>query len=256
MDERNPSDFVSYAQYLDLNQDDIQRAQEEAFRQESAAADGFAQQADNLSRDIGIEAQASNGLVAPQQNMRYGQYMEARRKALTSPGQTSEMSDWERAARAPGDEKAWAARAEQMGKMQKEFSRQEAWMGNQKAIGDRNAKNLNYTRDRMAGYAASKQAAGAANKAQRAINWNTYGTYGVQDAVDRGMDYSSPYTKNAWSVQRPGESYAEYSDRISGVYDRGREQNRKQQAQDKREMPGRVLGVGLLGVPLTPPSKK
>lgn len=249
MDERNPSDWVSYAQYLDLNRDDIERAQEEAF----AEAERYSNEADEIGYDVGRELQANQGTIGAEQTGTYGAYREAQRKSAEARARVDKpggpMDDMERAARGLVSGQKSQERTTRDAAMALGSQNRAGWWDKQKALGATSAKNLNYTRDRMDRYAKSKDAAKAQNMERLKGNWMTYGTYGVQDDVDEGRVSQGAVTKNAWSVRAPGESLEDYYARIDDVYARGRKSKSYEQSLDKGDQGNKLLGVGL-GIPI------
>lgn len=160
-----PTDFLSYADWLGLNQDEIQQAREQMFQQ----ADQAAGEANRLGFDLGLEQQAAGGQYDPQQSVTYGQFMEQQRKAkdlaarASTMASSDEMSPQERAARglvAAGSKDASAARTDAIGSGLKGSQQ---WIDSQRALGQRNVKNINWTREQMAKHEASRKAAGPAN---------------------------------------------------------------------------------------------
>lgn len=164
-----PTDWLSYADWLGLNQDDIEAAQQQAFSEAEQAAG----EANRLGFDLGIEQQSAGGQYEPQQSVTYGQFMEQQRKARDLAARATaatttdvEMSGRERAARGLVAATNNNASTERTANIETGLKKSAQWIDSQRAIGQRNTKNVNFTRDRLAGYAASRAAAGPENDAR------------------------------------------------------------------------------------------
>lgn len=155
-----PTDFLSYADWLGLNQDEIQQAQEQAF----ADAESAASQAGDLSRSVGQQLRdnaALGGNMQAPQAVSYGEFMEQQRRAKDAlgrlnPGQ-GEMSPQERAARGslgPAD-------AGRRARVTQQLDEQNAFIGDRLKQGQHAAKTQRVMWDQQAASERWKQGLGA-----------------------------------------------------------------------------------------------
>lgn len=154
-----PTDFLSYADWLGLNQDEIQQAQEQMFQEAEAAAG----RAGELSRGIGQQLRdnaALGGSMQPAQAVSYGEFMEQQRRAKNALGGLNadgEMSPQERAARralGPVD-------AGRQVRVARQLDEQDSFIGDRLKQGQHAAKTQRVMWDQQAASEKWKQGLGA-----------------------------------------------------------------------------------------------